>query len=290
MAETASYNGLYINLDRSRERRENFEARAVPLGLSGRYVRFPAVDGAALPVSKFGLRAGEVGAFHSHTRALERARSFGTPVHILEDDAILCEHMAPVIEGAIAARLLESFDILLTDMFVAPHLGILKSLSGAFARVKDAGAGPLRFSDVQILDLAGQNFACLTSYLVGARGLERVHALCAAELAAGPRLPVDLFIRNCVASGQLRAACTVPFVTSFDFDEVAKSTIVQGEGARPSVAALAALRYSFYAKRDLARANAIMDAAIGQREAGEPHRELVLRVVGFVLSDAFKEF
>ena len=287
MAETASYRGLYINLDRSRERRDSIEAQFGALGLAARYTRFPGIDGAALPAPSNGLRPGEVGAFHSHTRALEKARGSGTPVHILEDDAILCEHTAPVIEGAIAARLFDTFDILLTDMLVAPHLGLLKSLKAAFA---EAGPRPLSFADVKILDLAGQNFACLTSYIVGTRGAERVHGLCAQELRAGPHLPVDLFIRNCVASGQLRAACTMPFVTSFAFDEVAKSTIVEGEGARPSVAVLAALRHSFYAKRDLARANAVIDTAIGQHEAADPHRDLILRAAGFILSDAFKEF
>ena len=290
MAETAPYRGLYINLDRSFERRARFEAQLAHLGLSERYARNPGIDGAKLSLPASQLRPGEVGAFHSHTRALDEASGFGTPVHILEDDALLSEHAAPVIEGAIAAKFFDAFDIMFTDMFVAPNLGILKSLKTAFDRVNLAGGRVLRFGDVQILDLAGQNFSCLTSYVVGARAIARVHALCAAELAAGPRLPVDLFIRNCVASGQLRAGLAVPFVTSFDFDEVAKSTIVQGEGARPSVAVLAALRYSFYVKRDLARANAGLEAAIGKREAANPHSELILRAVGFVLSDAFKEF
>ncbi len=290
MAETAaSYHGLYINLDRSTERRAALEARLSGLGLAGRYARLPGIDGASLNLPAGPLRPGEVGAFHSHTRSLERARGFGTAVHILEDDAILCEHTAPVIEDAIAAKFFDRFDILFTDMFVSCHLGLLKSLKASFDRVKPAPGRTLRFGDLQVLDLAGQNFACLTSYVVGARALERVHALCVGELAAGSRLPVDLFIRNCVLSGQLRAAVVVAFVTGFDFDGVAGSTIVEGEGARPSVAVLAALRYSFYVKRDLAHADALMKAAIGQQE-DDPHRDLIVRAVDFVLSDAFKEF
>jgi GR25 family glycosyltransferase involved in LPS biosynthesis len=287
MTETA-YRGFYINLDRSTERRARMEAQLAALGLSANYTRFAATDGAALN-GRGPLRAGEVGAFHSHTRALDEARKGSGAAHIIEDDAVLCEHTAPAIAGAVAAQFFDRFDILFTDMFVAPHLGLLKVLKTAFDRVLGQGTRALGFGDLQILDLAGQNFSCLTSYVVGPRALERVHALLRQELERGPTLPVDLFLRNCVLQGQLRAACAVPFVTSFDFDDIARSTIVEGVGARPSVAVLAALRYSFYAKRDLARANALMDAAIGTQRP-DSHRALMARAAEFVLSDAFKEF
>jgi len=70
----APYHGLYINLDRSVERRERMEAQLADLGLAGRYVRFPAIDGASLGSGTGTLKAGERGAFHSHVQALEDAR------------------------------------------------------------------------------------------------------------------------------------------------------------------------------------------------------------------------
>src|SRR5262245_8250759 len=109
--ETAApYRGLYINLDRSGARRERMDAQFAQLGLSDRYSRFAAVDGAALSANPSRIKPGELGAFHSHMRALESAASDRVPIHILEDDALLSEHLRAVIEDAIAARMFDRFD------------------------------------------------------------------------------------------------------------------------------------------------------------------------------------
>jgi hypothetical protein len=46
------YHGLYINLDRSPERRRNMEDQLAACGLSDIYARFPAVDGKTVPFRK----------------------------------------------------------------------------------------------------------------------------------------------------------------------------------------------------------------------------------------------
>ena len=118
----------------------------------------------------------------SHMRALEAARSSrGAAIHIMEDDAQLSEHVRPVIEDSIAAGLFQRFDILFTDILAPPHLGMLKALKSAFDRVEMSAKRPLRLSDLQVIDLAGQNFSCLTSYVVGAKSIDRMLALYAAE-------------------------------------------------------------------------------------------------------------
>ena len=179
--------------------------------------------------------------FLSHTRALETALTSGTAVHILEDDALLSEHVRPVVEDAVSSGLFDRFDILFTDTFVSCHIGLLKFLKTRFDATAASPNRPLRLNDLQVMDLAGQNFSCLTSYAVGRKSIERVHALCRQELASGPRMPVDLFIRDCVNTGKLRAACVAPFVTSFELDEIAGSTIVEDAASpRPSVMVLAA--------------------------------------------------
>ena len=128
----SSYQGLYINLDRSPERRARIERQLRTLGLEKIYRRFPAVDGAALKLPNGTLRPGEVGAFLSHTRALETALTSGTAVHILEDDALLSEHVRPVVEDAVSSGLFDRFDILFTDTFVSCHIGLLKFLKTRF--------------------------------------------------------------------------------------------------------------------------------------------------------------
>src|SRR5258705_3586685 len=248
------------------------------LGLTDRYSRFAAVDGRTLPPSRSELQPGELGAFFSHMRALESARSSGdAAVHIMEDDALLSEHVRPVIEDAIATGLFQRFDVLFTDVLVPPHLGMLKGLKSTFDRVDVSGRRPLHLSDLTVLDLAGQNFSCLTSYVVGMKSIDRMLALYAAEAKSGPTKPVDLFIRDCVLAGNLRAALLFPFITSLRLEEIAGSTIAgSGLAPNPSVMVLAVLRYLFFVNRDLGKAKAFLDAAKKENRRGEnPPPEMI---------------
>jgi hypothetical protein len=288
-----SYHGVYINLDRSPARRAAMEGQLAAFGLQDRYAHFAAVDGSTLPPSRSELRPGELGAFFSHMRALESARSLrGGAVHIMEDDALLSEHVRPVIDDAIAAGLFQRFDILFTDILVPPHLGMLKALKSAFDRVDAPSRPALRLTDLQLIDLAGQDFSCLTSYVVGAKSIDRVLSLCAVEAKSGPSKPVDLFVRDCVLAGKLRAAFLFPFVTSFRLEEIAGSTIVGSTpAANPSVIVLAVLRYLFFVNRDLRKAKAFLDAATkGNRRPANPHHDMIVQALEFIMSADFQEF
>ena len=291
--ETApSYQGLYINLDRSVLRESRMQAQLAALDLADRYARFPAVDGAVLNLASSRIGPGETGAFLSHARALEQARALSLPVHILEDDALLSQHVRPVIEDAIAAGLFENFDILFTDIFVNAHVGMLKGLKAAFDSAALPLSRPLRLADLKVLDLARENFACLTSYIVGAKSIDRILALYRAELEKGPSKPVDLFLRDCVSDGRLRAGLLFPFVTSFRLDEIAGSTIAAGSQlAKPSVMVLAILRYLFFVGRDLGYAQACLDAATRQnRRETDSHHAMMAQALEFVLSADFQQF
>jgi GR25 family glycosyltransferase involved in LPS biosynthesis len=292
-AQPPAYHGYYINLDRSEERRARFEANLARLSLSSRYSRFAAVDGRTLPKGQSPLSPGQLGCFHSHVWVLKEAQSKGLHAHILEDDAILCEHTEPVIAGAIEARLFDHFDIVFTDTFVDCELAFLKGMKDAFERTSRAASGKPRFSDFQILDLSRRNFACLTSYAVGSRSMDRVLTLYRQELALGPRMPVDLFIRDLVHGGKLRAACIVPFVTGLALEDIVGSTIDdRGERLdKPSVMVLAALRYSFFLGRDLSYAKREMEAAARMRRSpADPHRELIMQAIDYVMSPDFEGF
>jgi hypothetical protein len=114
---------------------------------------------------------------------------------------------------------------------VSCHIGLLKFLKGAFDRLVPAQTTPLSFAEMQIIDLKQQNFACLTSYLVSPTAIDRLLSLYRQEIDQGPQLPVDLFVRDCVQSGKLRAACLFPFLTSFRLDELFGSTVAAEAGA-----------------------------------------------------------
>ena len=287
------YHGLYINLERSDGRRARFEASLARLGLTSRYGRLAAVDGKSLSAGRSTITPGQFGCFLSHVRALEEARGRGVNIHILEDDAILSEHTEPVISDAIARGLLDRFDILFTDTLVDCNVPPLKAMKAAFDKTAAAANRPMKISDFQILDLSRQNFACLTSYVVGLRSIDKILALYRQELGAGPRIPVDLFIRDAVHAGKLRAACVFPFVTSFALEEIAGSTIDEREGRleNPSVMVLAALRYSFFLARDLSYAKRHLDAAtkVG-RSPADAHHELIVQALEYVMSGDFQEF
>ncbi len=285
------YHGLYINLDRSTARRDAMEKQLDRLGLSPFYARFPAIDGASLNSPRSTIGKGENGCFQSHYRALMSARSLGKSVHMVEDDALLSPSVRPVIEEAISQNVFEQFDVLFTDIFVPPHLGLLKFLKSSFDALPPAR--PLKLADLKVVDLADQNFACTTSFVVGAKSIDRVLALYQQEIARGPRAPLDLFLRSAANARQLRAACLFPFITSFNLDEVAGSTLHErGEkSVEPSVVVLAALRYSFFVDRDLALAKRYLDAAtVSARAKRDEHRAFIGEALDFVLSDEFKEF
>jgi GR25 family glycosyltransferase involved in LPS biosynthesis len=288
-----SYHGVYINLDRSSSRRVAMDEQLAALGLKDRYSRFGAIEGSTLLPSRSALRPGELGAFFSHMRALEAARSLrSAAIHIMEDDALLSEHVRPVIEDSIAAGLFQRFDILFTDILAPPHLGMLKALKGVFDRVEMSAKRALRLSDLQVFDLAGQNFSCLTSYVVGANSIDRILALYGAEAQSDPTKPVDLFIRDGILSGKLRAAFLFPFITSLRLEEIAGSTIGGSFAtANPSVIVLAVLRYLFFANRDSAKAKAFLDAVTKEnRRPTNPHHELIIQALEFVMSADFQEF
>lgn len=288
----SAYCGFYINLDRSIARRERMQAQLSALGLSSRYERFPAVDGAALQRRDSALRPGELGAFHSHKGALEAGRAKGAAaVHILEDDALLSRHLGPVLEEAIAGGLFDQYDVVFTDALIAPHLGMLKGLKAVFDKVAPSPERALRLGELQAIDLAHQNFSCMTSYVVGARSVERVLALYRGEMENGPTKPVDLLIREMVQTYRLRAALLFPFLSSFRLEEIAGSTITGQSQVAPSVMVLAVLRYLFFVERDLALAKTCLDEATQKnRRSGDAHHGLMVQALDFILSDAFEEF
>jgi GR25 family glycosyltransferase involved in LPS biosynthesis len=291
MTAEPPYHGLYINLDRSTERRVAMDKQLDRLGLSSIYARFPALDGATLVSPRSAIKPGENGCFQSHYRALLSARSRGKCVHMVEDDVLLSESVRPVIEQAIAQNVFDQFDVVFTDIFVPPHLGIVKFLKAAFDELPSAR--PLKLNDLKVVDLADQNFACTTSLVVGAKSIDRVLALYQQEIALGPRAPLDLFLRTAANARQLRAACLFPFVTSFNLDEVAGSTLHarSEKTVESSVVVLAALRYSFFVDRDIVAARRYLDAATAAaRTKRDEHRALIGDVLDFIVSSEFKEF
>jgi hypothetical protein len=186
--------GLYINLDRSPDRREAIERQLTALGLQRSYSRFPAVDGRNLTVNNGKLTPGELAIFQSHYGALSHAKATGLCAHIVEDDALLSQHVPLVIHDAIATKVFDHFDLLFTDMMVPCHIESLKELRKKFDKVAGLPK-PVRLRDLTLLDL--KNFTAPLHLMWSEKN--RLTACCHStlqSLSAVPIFPLTSLFNN----------------------------------------------------------------------------------------------
>ncbi len=186
--------GYYINLDDRPVRREHMEHEFARFGLAGSYRRLKAIE--ATP--------GAIGCYRSHMRALELARNYDTPIHILEDDSILSAALPAFLASPALGELLARFDIVFLDMWVDPHRAVVDLYQSAI----DAGERVLS------LDRSPARVACTSSYVVAPRSVRKVLRLLRHEQDAGKA--IDVVWDEQVKSGKLAAAVTVPFLTGVD--------------------------------------------------------------------------
>ena len=228
MAQSAAYTGLYINLDRSTDRRRAVEDQLAKFDLSDRYARFAAIDAKDVAPSS-ALRPGEVACFHSHYQALMKGGDRGLPVHILEDDVLLSKYLDEAARKIVDSNFFDQFDIVFTDTFVHTNVMQLASYKRAFDHALAGGKDAMKFI---VIDLATRQMACMASYFVAAKSIEKVLKVFGDELARGPTMPVDFCLRLAAQEGRLRVGCWFPFVTSIMLDCITASTM---ERARTSM-------------------------------------------------------
>jgi len=221
------YSGRYINLDRSTGRRDKIEQQLRHLGIDHAYRRFPAIDGLQSAENAGTISPREYGCFASHAQLLKEGSSAGTHLHVLEDDALLSAEFVPVISKLIGHGVLNQFDILFTDVFVPldPYqINMYERIRRENTRM-DAATGQEILKDIAVFDLRNRVWACTSSYVVAHRSVERIADLLGNMLVAGPKSPIDLVLRQFVNSGVLKAAVTLPFVTSIDLSLDLQSTV-----------------------------------------------------------------
>ena len=255
MPDKRDYIGFYINLDRSTGRRAAVESRLAALGMAETYSRFAAIDGHVWTGPAGNLSPGALGCFASHVGVLQRACGAGAHVHVLEDDVVLSPELGPALVRILAQRALDEFDILYTDVFVPVDSLTLMAYERERRRMVhvDPQTREETFRGMRVVDLRGRAWASLSSYIVADRAVERVAGLLDAELRGGPSQPVDLVVRALVNAGTLRAACTIPFLTTLDLSLDLDSTIRASAGAEQrSRLASSLVRHAFYVRPDWA--------------------------------------
>jgi GR25 family glycosyltransferase involved in LPS biosynthesis len=280
------FHGLYINLDRAAERRAAMAAELERLDLAAAYQRFPAIDGQTIP-RKGKLTRGETAIFRSHVEATKRAAGSQRFLHILEDDAVLSGHLAPVVSYALSRRLLDNFDLIFLDVGVYADLASIKSLESisrqAFAKVEDGTIAP---SDFRLVDLRKVKFFATSSYLVNPRSVGRLVATYEKEWASDAILPLDNFMMREIGAGTIKAACILPMVTTVRADVASQSG---RDDKADTGTAFGLLRQTFFVDRDLPALIGSVDRFLSETLPGKttPQQDMLARLVAYFLSDNY---
>ena len=290
MTDAPPYTGLYINLDRSVDRRRAIEDQLRGFNLSQRYTRFNAIEPRDIAAAGQVL-PGEAACFHSHHQALKTGSKSGNVVHIIEDDVLLSPYLDQAARTLVASNLYD-FDIVFTDTFVHTEVMLLAYYKQAFDHALASGKAQMKYT---VLDLSQRQMACMSSYFVAPRSVAKVLNIYEEELARGPRMPVDFCVRMAAQENRLRVGCWFPFVTSIMLEQVAASTIKGRENQQdnPGVMLPALLRYSFFVDRDLeGYAKRFLDAMIGgtQRRTPDVHRDFIVSLLDFIVSGRYRNF
>jgi GR25 family glycosyltransferase involved in LPS biosynthesis len=240
--------GIYVNLDRRPDRRQQIEAQLRQFGLEGAYHRLAATDGLTLPKPLY-RSAGVVGCFISHMRAIGAAAAVRRPVHIVEDDIVLSRHVAPFMRYLATSRLFDHFDIIFLDMWVDLNAENFAAYHAAYVRSGAGGGGGFDPARMQVLDLRDLRVGSTVSYVVSPAKAAMIAQLLREEAIASPRFAVDRFMNRLCKAGVLRAAVVLPFLTSVDIGSSASSDTTELD---PEVIRLCLLaRSGFFVDRDM---------------------------------------
>jgi hypothetical protein len=280
-----SYTGIYINLDRSIERRAAMEAELARHGLGDRYRRFPAADGniLGLPTS---LTDSEMGCFTSHYLVVRDNRDCPTHLHVVEDDAMFSRLTDRMIRHVVSSNLMGRYDILFLDSVIDPLQDGLpfreyKELYDRCIIRDDRGnVAKVNFTPIEYVGTA-------SSYLVNSNSTGKLLSVYDEVLAGGPKDAVDTMIRKKGQAGAIRVGCLFPFLTSIRLEGIA-STITGRKSDDLSALAMNLSRHSFFVDCDI---RALLDYAEKVLPpTTDPHYRLLGRVLGFSLTSDFHKF
>jgi GR25 family glycosyltransferase involved in LPS biosynthesis len=275
------YQGFYINLARNEERRKALIDHLEQVGVAWRYRRFEAVDGrVAAQQYPTKLDPGNLGLWLTHAKLLEANRETKVHLHVIEDDTIFAagavNHFDLILERADANY--GNWDLIFTDV----HL-LTEEVTFFFvlARIMKTVA---QTTNIALLNLDKLTFACTSSFFLNSKSVEKYAALIANQWTLG--YPIDVFIRDMVKKGALKAYLTVPFQTSVS--PGSQKSDIRGD-LDCSRAVDAVYRRAFFQDADLAALNAEMQELV-EGATLSPLADLYLKALRFKLSDRWVPF
>lgn len=269
---------VYINLDGQTERRAQLEANFEACRRPGwRLTRIPAVDAAqaaalALPGS---LRDVEKAVVMSHRKAIAQQISHDGHTLILEDDALFGPESCERIESAAGAFPEDSWDMLFTDVtLVEPY---------AMTRFFSLRRELVQREEEMLVPLREFRFVGCSSYLVNRRYKQRWLDLLQAQAPLDQ--PIDLYLRDLINSGEIRAFVTFPFVTSLSAAADRSQSQANTGGAEITDAVWNAFRRFCWLHRDIDAAMAPVRAL--PADFADPEAQAFAQLLAAALSDKF---
>lgn len=287
-----SYIGYYINLDRSRDRRARIEAQLAEHNLGHVYTRFRAADGNSLNLPNPHLEKGEMGCLTSHYLLMKKNVERAEHLHVVEDDVLFSRHVDNVIRATIAGGELARYDIIFTDTYIPINVDAFRMYKELYDRsvVRDAD-GNIANVAFSVIDLAGRLFATTSSYLVNGKSIRKLYNVYTKEIMNGPRVPIDLLIRNKAAEGIIKVGCIFPFITSVWLGHSVDTTIDDRKaiGRHDGFTVLAGdiARQSFFVEASLSklRDHVALYLSLPTEDA---HHRLLTDVLSFSLTDKYR--
>jgi GR25 family glycosyltransferase involved in LPS biosynthesis len=274
------YQGFYINLDRSLARREALLSRLKAANADTRYQRFAGTDGREV-AHRYSttLGPGKLGCWLSHANVLSAQRSSSVHLHVIEDDIVFCNDAFNLFDAILkyADTQLKDWDLIFTDILFSLDIELFRVFSQGV--MKHAETGGYSF-----VDLKRVFFCSTSSYFVNQRSISKMAALLADKWTAG--VPFDIYVRDLVNAGSLRAYLTVPFMTSLAPENDASEIGYEGSVSRD---VLYMYRRAFFANADRQAILAELDSYL--REARIPVlAEIYVKTAAFALSDQWTVF
>jgi GR25 family glycosyltransferase involved in LPS biosynthesis len=285
------YLGFYINLDRSLQRKEEIENQLERLQLLSHYSRFPAADGNVLNLRNCSIRSSEIGCFTSHYLLLEQNLNQPNHLHIIEDDVILSRATHTILQWIINSGTTDNLDIIFTDTCLPFDLYEIREYKTLFDRSveKDASGRVTAIKEYMLIDLKERYLATTSSFLVHKNAIAKLYDILQREMKSGLHKPIDLFIREKIRDGTIRASCVFPFITSISLDHLLTSTVSERHEHDLTLLAFSLLRHSFFVECDWIKCNQFIEDYFMPIKQ-DMHQTLLACMCNFVLSDRFKVF
>ena len=284
------YTGLYINLDRCPDRRAEIETELARVGLAQKYRRFAAADGNTLNLLQPRLNNGEMGCFISHYLLLKENLGTVQHLHVLEDDTVFAKCFDQVITRIIESGEIDAYDILYTDASLPLSNEAYKNFKALYDEIvtRDA-AGKLKNAAFQILKPDQQMFPNTNSFLVNRKSLEKIYRLYEEELMRGAQAPIDLFLRNAIEAGTIKAGCIFPFITCARPERSMHSLVRKVPDVTLKFTAAGIARYSFFIDCDWKECEAMLQRLIPVPPEQDRHAAILSHVLSFSLISAVRK-